>query len=771
MIEASVIINFSLKKISGYAQVKVLPQNISGKPKINGEIPDQVRLEDSPPWMLYLTPYESDDLDSGKNLKWYVTGEDTSLYLLSGEFSDDDVLKFTPIQNAYGNNKITLWLLDSEGNLDSQSIWVNLTPVNDKPTIYGAPDLILRHNDPYTFNYLPYIYDIETPKKELSISTYETGFTDYTSVSGTNITYTYPKELLNQEVYVTIFVSDGELTGEDTIMIKITDDWVPKLITKLPDVTLYEGSILTNVFDLDDYFIDPDQDALFYSFGESHVNVTINQDHTVDIASYSEWSGVDIVTFRAEDPIGALAEDIIKVNVIPINDPPTIAGVPDLVVHFDHNYHFDLSTYVNDKDNSTIELRLFSSDPDHIQFDEENIMHMIINYPESMNGTTVPITITVTDGLLSDFQIVNVKITDDYPPEIRTNLPNVDFYEDTTIESVFDLDDFFFDIDGDTLFYTYGNTKVSIEIDGQNKVTFSAEENWYGVEMVTFRAQDPIGALVEDTIQVKVIPMNDPPILRSIPDQKGKVDEIWVLDLSQYIYDVDNNITQLEILVDQEYVVVSGLKLVFYSQKPLKGDVKIDISDGEKNVSATFTITFTKGEKVISLSEVIFWSIIVIIIILIVCLIFIYTKYKGNFKIEDVFLIYYDGTLISHKSNKKSNRIDDDILSGMLVAVQDFIRDSFRQSADGESKQRAAFNGDEWSLNQLKLKGHDIYIEHGKYVSIAIIYTGKIGWNLKLKIKDIMRHIERDYSKTLKTWSGNMVKVKKIGALIDPLMG
>ena len=75
----------------------------------------------------------------------------------------------------------------------------------------------------------------------------------------------------------------------------------------------------------------------------------INNDHSVDISSYSEWSGIDTITFRAEDPIGALAEDTILVTVLPVNDPPKISGVPDLIVHYDYDYEFDLTTYITDK--------------------------------------------------------------------------------------------------------------------------------------------------------------------------------------------------------------------------------------------------------------------------------------------------------------------------------------------------------------------------------------------------------------------------------------
>src|SRR3989304_39569 len=106
----------------------------------------------------------------------------------------------------------------------------------------------------------------------------------------------------------------------------------PVLDLELPDVVMVEGERRVGVFDLDDYFTDPDQDALFYSGGYTHLNVTIHANHSVDVEAQSNWFGWEQVTFRAEDPTGAIAEDTIIITVLPIDDPPTIGNVPNLTV-------------------------------------------------------------------------------------------------------------------------------------------------------------------------------------------------------------------------------------------------------------------------------------------------------------------------------------------------------------------------------------------------------------------------------------------------------
>jgi hypothetical protein len=763
------------KTVTGISDVVIARSGFEGLPKIIGRIPDQVRDEDSPSWTLTLTQYESDDKDIGKDLKWYVTGENTSLYILSGEFSDDDSLTFTPVPNAYGSDEIIIFLMDSDDFVDYQTVWVNLTPVNDEPGIYGAPDLILHYNEPYIYDYSPYIYDIDNSLSELTLNTIETSDQKFTAVDGLKVTYNYPESMLGQDVYVTVAVSDGTSTGKDILKITISDDYVPNLSKQLPDITLFEGTVEKNVFDLDDYFSDPDGDCLYYSYGETYVTVTINNDRTVDISSLSEWSGVDTVTFRAEDPVGALAEDTIVVTVIPVNDPPKISGVPDLIVHYDYDYKFDLAAYIEDKDNITDELSIFSSDINHVRFNDLSPTEMIINYPQSMLGTTVPVSIFVSDGIESDMQIINITVSDDYPPEVHTPLPDIEFYEDAELADVFDIDDFFLDMDGDSLYYTYGHTNIHITINENNIVTFNSELDWYGSEMATFRAVDPIGALAEDTIIITVLPINDPPSISDIPVQKGSVGQMWVLDLSQYINDVDNDIKDLEISVDSKDVDVNGLKLVFYSERSDSKKVTVTVSDGDKSVSYDMQVMYIEGERSIPIAKLFNWIILIIILVVLITLLVVYKKYKGDFVIDEAYIIYRNGILLTHRTNKNSNLkdMDDDILSSMFTAIQDFIKDSFDQNSNRSrltDKDAKFQKKDEWQLKQLKLEGHNIMIEHGEHAFLAVIYSGTGGWKLKRLVKNITIVIEDKYADALNDWKGNMKQFQGIDDCLETLM-
>lgn len=641
-----------------YVNITVMdPEN--AYPSILYPIPNQEQAEDSPPWTLKLTNFEFDMKDAGEDLNWYLTDVNTSLYTVSGEWSLDDLLIFHPVSNAYGNDEVTIWLVDSDGFTVSQTLWINLTPVNDMPIFQGAPDLVLHYDDPYSFNYRPYIYDVDTQPDDLEMSTTDTSGGEYIVTDNLVATYNYPYSLLNQIIFVTITVVDGEVTTEDTIQVNITSNYVPKLDNKLPNIVMYEGSILTFIFDLDDYFTDPDEDAIFFSFGYTHLTVKIHDNHSVDVASLSDWTGIEYVTFRATDPIGALAEDTIEVTVLYLNDAPVISKVPNLFVRYDYEYRFNLSPYITDPDNVTTELIIWTSDPEHITGSDENNLLIILYYPESMLGQIIKIRITVSDGIDYGYQDIFVTVTSDWPPELHRDLPDIVFVEDEPYTDAFNLEDYFFDKDGDALYYTTGNINIHINIKPDKFVDFSAPEDWSGFEVVTFRATDPTGALIEDIIIATVLPVNDPPEIYQIPVQSGEVGEMWRLDLTPYINDVDNDIGDLDITVDNNNVIVSGSKLVFYGSKDLDGNITLTINDGEAIINGEIQVIILSEDEEKSKSDInsMIWIWILVLVVLILALNEIYKFIKRPKSKDDVIILDEDSIVDVEPEGQKFERV------------------------------------------------------------------------------------------------------------------
>ena len=89
---------------------------------IQGIVHHQVRYEDSPHWALNLSAYEPISNSEHVEFYWYLLGENSSLYTVSGENGTNDRLIFKPQPDAFGNDLVTLVLHNTENLSASQPL-------------------------------------------------------------------------------------------------------------------------------------------------------------------------------------------------------------------------------------------------------------------------------------------------------------------------------------------------------------------------------------------------------------------------------------------------------------------------------------------------------------------------------------------------------------------------------------------------------------------------------------------------------------------------
>ncbi len=123
----------------------------------------------------------------------------------------------------------------------------------------------------------------------------------------------------------------------------------------------------------------------------------------------------------------------------------------------------------------------------------------------------------------------------------------------------------------------------------------------------------------------------------------------------------------------------------------------------------------------------------------------VYRRYRVH--IEDVFLVGRDGILISHLSQADAQAKDEDQLSGMLTAVQDFVQDAFAYGRDRE-------------LHQLEFGDYHILIERGKHVYLAVVYAGRDSGLIRKKVRAVLERVEAAYGPTFDAWDGDMARVE-----------
>ena len=134
-------------------------------------------------------------------------------------------------------------------------------------------------------------------------------------------------------------------------------------------------------------------------------------------------------------------------------------------------------------------------------------------------------------------------------------------------------------------------------------------------------------------------------------------------------------------------------------------------------------------------------------------------KLQSAFSIEEVFLIYRDGRLIAHNTRRLKADVDKDILTGMLTAVQNFVRESFQKDEDG-------------ILDEMHYGTLRIIIENGPHCNMAVVVSGQEPKDIRQRMKSLLGEIHQTYGPYLAEWDGDttaLAECKKIIGEITPL--
>ncbi len=113
---------------------------------------------------------------------------------------------------------------------------------------------------------------------------------------------------------------------------------------------------------------------------------------------------------------------------------------------------------------------------------------------------------------------------------------------------------------------------------------------------------------------------------------------------------------------------------------------------------------------------------------------------KDKPRIDELFLLHRSGELVRHLTRSLRPNVDSDALSGMLVAVQDFIKESFRFV--------------QGSLEELKFGSHRIMLAHGKHLILAAVVGGGHTERLAPVLLSGLDRLEAGLGPALKDWNG-----------------
>ncbi|MBW3015350.1 tandem-95 repeat protein [Candidatus Woesearchaeota archaeon] len=343
----------------------------------------------------------------------------------------------------------------------------------------------------------------------------------------------------------------------------------PNLSFVIPEWAWPED-IVNDTLVLGSYFEDPDNDDLnFTYYPVTNITLTIDNDTTIVTMTPDEnFTGVRYTNFTAWDIDDEFnVSNLVVLNVTPVNDAPYLnATIYNLTWPEDTvNDSLYLVRYFTDIDGDDLNFTYYLVQNISIVIDNDT-GQVVFTSEDNFSGVRLTnFTAYDPEGLsaVSNQVLLTVTEVNDNPVLVQ-QIINITWPEDTVNDTV-NISEYFNDIDGDDLNYTYSavqNITIAINND-TGKLTLTPDENFTGTRTTTFTAYDSDGASVSsNSVVLNVTPVNDAPNLNAtINNVTWPEDSINdSLYLVRYFTDIDGDdlnftyvaVTNITISIDND---------------------------------------------------------------------------------------------------------------------------------------------------------------------------------------------------------------------------
>ncbi|WP_242011693.1 tandem-95 repeat protein [Vibrio parahaemolyticus] len=475
---------------------------VNDAPTVENAIADQVLSEDFDAYTIDLNEVFK---DSDSSLEFSVSGNSNiQVAIVNG------IATFTPTADWNGSETLTFTATDPSGESISQTVNFTVAPVADivadKATVVEDTPTIIKVLGNDTF---------EGDGKVVSLDTNNGPANGTVSVNPDgSVTYT-PNDNYHGTDSFTYIVTSGGVSESTTVSVDVTPvNDAP--VAKDDIATTREDTAVT----IDVLPNDSDVDGDKLSIESASVP---KEQGTVEVVNgklvftpAENFNGDAEITYTVTD--GQLTDEAkVTVTVNPVNDAPTIKvdaveGITENAVSTDtlvatlevadtDTPEDQLTVSLENNSNGYFvlvgnEVKLTQAGVDAVNNDELNLKDLTIS--ASVSDGVNP---TASD---SDSLIVN-RVND--APTVENAIADQELSEDFASYTI-DLNDAFKDSDSALNFSVSGNSNVLVSIEN-GIATISPTADWNGSEILTFKATDPSGESISQTVNFTVAPVAD----------------------------------------------------------------------------------------------------------------------------------------------------------------------------------------------------------------------------------------------------------------------
>ncbi len=129
-------------------------------------------------------------------------------------------------------------------------------------------------------------------------------------------------------------------------------------------------------------------------------------------------------------------------------------------------------------------------------------------------------------------------------------------------------------------------------------------------------------------------------------------------------------------------------------------------------------------------------------------------------RLDELYLMHDSGMLIRHWSRKPGGTHDSDILSGMIIVLQEFVRDTWK-----------SHQAEDAPLEQLRFGGQRVVLARGQHTVLAAVVEGRYLNGLPRKLQNAVQDFEVSSADALADWNGNVDMFPQADAIARRFLG
>jgi PKD repeat protein len=275
-----------------------------------------------------------------------------------------------------------------------------------------------------------------------------------------------------------------------------------------------------------------------------------------------------------------------------------------------------------------------------------------------------------------------------------------------------------------------------------------------GVYFVRLRVKDDSNQIAESTLRI-LIDRTAPEVVLSGESTNFLVGE--KIRISVNVSD-PNGISSVIL----HYRIENGTEQTVSMTRSGTGSAYVaDISPQSHNCTIAYWVTATDvssnlrttGHLIITVNPIppVSAQYILLILSAVLILVVILLLFMRNaiVPVDEVFIIYNDGRLMAHQTRRLKPGMDDEILSSMLVAIQGFVKDSFKDESSTH-------------LQRLDFGEKKILVERGDSFYLAVVLHSHRAGNVPQRMQAVIEDIHREYGQALIGWDGDLEKVRGV---------